>query len=239
MIQQSFDVLKRLLEYKKLYLFLIPGALITLSYLFFQWIFGWLDPTDSLPADAGWWSRLMHTIEESGKWIVHSFYQFIMITILSPVMAILAERADNFLSGAKFDGGLTRILKDLLRTIMIVTTAFFFFFIIYLVWNMFAWIVGLGFLTPYIMFLVNAFFIGFAYMDYALERYQYSIGKSWQYGVKNSWVMLGLGALFSAIFYIPYLGALAAPFLITLLATSIWHVKEVQGNTPSQNQSPS
>lgn len=240
MIQQYLLVLAKLLKHNKLYLFLIPGAIITFFYLYFRWLFGWLGAPEELAPDAGWWARMVNTIQESGKWVLQTSYQFIMITILSPVMAILAERADNHLSGSKFDGGLKRMITDLLRTIAIVFTALWFFIVVYLVWNLFALLLGITALTPYVMFFINAFFIGFAYTDYALERYKVSLVKSWNYGFKNSWTMVGLGALFTGVFYIPYLGALAAPFLITLLATSVWHVKENKGSaeleTPQNQQ---
>lgn len=225
MIQRYFEVLAELLKQKKLYYFLIPGAIITMGYIYLRWMFGWLGTPAELPNDAGWWMKFVNAIEESGKWFLQHTYQFTMITLLSPVMAILAERADNTLSGSKFDGGFTRIMTDLFRTILIVLTAFVFSMVVYLIWSLLAWTLGLQFLTPYILFFVNAFFIGFAYIDYALERYQYSIRASWAYSFNNSWTLIGVGLLFSGIFYIPYLGALAAPFIITLLTTAIWHVR--------------
>ena len=228
MIRDYFITLSQLLQQKKLYYFLIPGAVITIGYIYLLWLFGWIGTTNEVTDDLSWWRKMILAIEDSGKWIIQSMYQFIMITLLSPVMAILAERADNHLSGAKFDGGFNRMLTDLLRTILITITAFIVFIIVFLVWNSIAWIVGLQELTPYILFIVNAFFIGFAYTDYALERYKYPVIKSWRYGISNSWTMLGIGALFSALFYIPIIGALAAPFLITLLATSIWYIKETK-----------
>lgn len=195
-------------------------------YIFLKYELGLFTLEDTNTENDGWWASIVQSIMVFIDWIFRHIYQFIMVTILSPVMAILAEKADNHLTGAKFDGGIVRMLKDFWRTVLIATTAFLVFIIIYIFWSLFAWMVGIDFISPVILFFVNAFFLGFAYMDYALERYQHKVGTSWEYAFKNWKTMIILGSIFSLIFYIPYAGALFAPYLVTLMATSIWIVRK-------------
>lgn len=193
--------------------------------MYLKYELGLFNFEDTDTENEGWWASIVQSILSFIDWVFNHIYQFTMVTVLSPVMAILAEKADNQLTGAKFDGGITRMLKDLWRTILIATTAFFVFIFIYIFWSLLAWMVGIDFISPVILFLVNAFFLGFAYMDYALERYQYKVGKSWEYAFKNWKTMIILGSIFSLIFLIPYAGALIAPFLVTLMSTAIWVVR--------------
>jgi uncharacterized protein involved in cysteine biosynthesis len=217
-----FNLLQQLLQQKRLYLFLLPGIIIMLIYIYLKWTLGWFTTPEIITNDTSWIEKLRHTINESGKWILDSTYQFVTIVLLSPVMAILAEKAENHLTNNTFDGGFSRMLNDFLRTISIVSIAFLFSSIVFLTWYILAWSFNLSYLTPYIFFVIHAYFIGFSYIDYALERHRYSLRESWKYAQSNTLKLIGIGSLFSFIFIIPLFGNVIAPFLTTLIATVVW-----------------
>ena len=45
-------------------------------------------------------------------WITDEFYKFFILTLLSPINCLLSEKVDNEVTGAKFDGGFVRVMKD-------------------------------------------------------------------------------------------------------------------------------
>jgi CysZ protein len=69
------------------------------------------------------------------------------------------------------------------------------------------------------LFVLKAFFIGFNFVDYSLERNMVPIGRSWKYAIANPLMMMAFGALFSLLFMLPLIGAMLAPFLTTIFAT--------------------
>lgn len=46
-----------------------------------------------------------------------------------------------------------------------------------------------------------------------------SIGKSWKWAISKPITMIVFGTIFSLIFIIPFVGAMLAPFLTTVLAS--------------------
>jgi uncharacterized protein involved in cysteine biosynthesis len=221
MIEAAFRHTIQLLKIQRLYLFLLPGLFITIGYWSIRYSLGWTTE-EIIPEDAGWLQRFLGWLSETGKWVLMLTYQFFMITVLSPVMGILAERAETELTGKTSEGGFQRLLANLLRTIGIGLSAFVASISVFLAWGLMAWIGGLTHLTSYLLFFVNSFFIGFAYLDYALEREEYSVRKSWRFAIRHSWILIGSGILFYGLFYIPFIGPVVAPFLLTLLTTSWW-----------------
>lgn len=226
MLKKYWPPFLKLLSFPNLYIYLLPGFFIMLIYIFLSMGFHWIFGDTKLTEDAAWWDSTVNIFASSIAWVGFQTYQFFMITLLSPVMALLGEKADQKLSGKKFNGGLKRMLSDFWRTVLISSTAFIFFGIAFLIWSAFSMVIGIGFLTPVIMFIVNAFFIGFAYLDYALERYQFNVASSWNYAFNHPKTLISLGSIFSLIFLVPYIGALLAPFITTLIGTSVWFVKE-------------
>ncbi len=73
------------------------------------------------------------------------------------------------------------------------------------------------FITP-LIFLVQAYFIGFSNFDYFLER-RASVSQSVSYVKQHRWQAVGNGSAFLLILIIPVLGLFFAPVLGTIAAT--------------------
>jgi len=68
------------------------------------------------------------------------------------------------------------------------------------------------------IFLVQAFYIGFANTDYHLEK-RCTVRESVTYGRNNKWALMGNGTGFLLLLFIPVVGLLVAPVLGTVVAT--------------------
>jgi len=173
-------------------------------------------------------------------WIA-AFYTFIklskylVLALMSPVMAYLSERTEQILTGKKLPFDLAQFIRDVFRGIAIALRNLFMELI--LGWALLAiqLIISLFFppaavilapFIPIISFGVGAYFFGFSTIDYAFERKRYSLRKSVQTMRSMKGVAVGNGALFSILFYIPFIGVSIATVTCTVAAVLAVHEKE-------------
>lgn len=164
--------------------------------------------------------------------LTFQLYKFFILTILSPVNCLLSEKTDNELTGARFSGGITRIITDLFRALLLVLFALLLNLLAMGAWWLIAKITGFHLLDNVIYFLTGAFFLGFSFYDYSLERYGMSFAGTIRFGFDHIPHMLLTGVLFSLIFMIPVAGIIFAPFLLTILSTIVY--VRMTGRIPHQ-----
>ena len=217
--------------------FFLPGIIIALSYfylvdLFSSW-FGILDNLSYIP-----WigDDIQKGVDYLGKWsnnVSFFIFQFIILTLFSPFNTLLGEKIDNEITGKTINSGLERIIGDLVRMIGILLIGLLFDFCFFLVWHV---TIGNLFdttsITPYISILISSFWLGFSFYDFALERNQISIGKSYTFAINNIQHLILSGLFFSALMLIPYIGIVIAPILLTMLTTFNYYNMKPASKTP-------
>jgi len=206
--------------------YLIPSVAISLVFLviyaLIRLLFGAIDLLHLIPFIGTYIESGLQGIQSLVNFIMIESYAFFILTLLSPINCLLSEKVDNEITGAKFSGGIVRILTDLLRTVMIVLVALFLNLVVMGLWWLISSMTGFHALDEPIYFLIGAFFIGFSFYDFSLERYSIPNFGSWQFGFSHAPYMLLTGTLFSLIFSIPYLGIMLAPFLVTIFSTIVY-----------------
>lgn len=166
-------------------------------------------------------------------------YQFTIITILSPFHTMLSQRLDEHETKRTFDDGWQKFFNDILRTIGVALLGGLMYLFIKFIWWIFAWFLGLSFLTPFISAMLIGFFTGFNSYDYSLERYKVSVGKSWGYAFKHPLQMTLTGGIFTLLLYIPFVGVVIAPVLLTMVGTLNYlrmDSREKKPNLPARNE---
>ncbi|MES2590193.1 MAG: hypothetical protein V4622_14545 [Bacteroidota bacterium] len=218
----SFDELMK----GKYWIYLLPSILITLVFYFVAWllssIFSFVNAVDSIPYIGSYLETGVDVTKGILDYLGDTFYQFLILTVLSPVYCLLSEKVDNDFTGAKFDGGIVRIMTDLIRAIFIVIIALILNFVAMVIWWLFAWITGFHLLDEIMYFLIGAFFIGFSFYDFSLERYAVGTLGSWNFGFGKIPYMFITGGLFCLSFKIPFFGVILAPFLMTIISTVVF-----------------
>jgi CysZ protein len=104
-------------------------------------------------------------------WITDEFYKFFILTLLSPINCLLSEKVDNEVTGAKFDGGFVRVMKDIGRAIFLLFFTLMLNFLAMFIWYVLAWIFNFHVIDSIVYFVIGAFFVGFSFYDFSLERY--------------------------------------------------------------------
>lgn len=162
------------------------------------------------------------------QYMLEQITVFFILTLLSPFNSILSQKLDSAISGKTYKFDLVRLINDLLRMLLVVTIALLLQFIILGIYWLITYIFGINFLDPLAYFVITAFFYGFAFFDYSLERYRIGIFESLGFAFSNMLLVTISGSLFLAIYNIPVVGLVFAPILTTMITTIIYIDKEAK-----------
>ncbi len=211
-------------------LFFIPGLVVATIYYGWRWktqseldilnyegdlpLIQWF--SDVLTWVAGGIFTILDTIFEQ-------LYIFIVITLLSPFNTTLSEKLDFRLSGNQPETGWARRINEFIRMIFIAIIALF----LELIFMLFYWLLTFlpfigGDYDSIIYFVIKAFFFGFAFYDFSLERYQKNVFQSLGFAFSKPLGMLITGSIFLGIYHIPYAGISLAPVLTVMIATVVY-----------------
>ncbi len=151
--------------------------------------------------------------------IFSSLTKFIVLILLSPMMAVLSERTEEILTGKKYPFVLSVFMKNVFRGVMIALRNFFIQILIIGTCFLVSWIPVIGWLSPFVMLLFSYYFYGFSMVDYVNERRNLGVSQSVMYIRSNKTMSVANGFVFSVIFAIPFIGTVFAPILAPIAAT--------------------
>ncbi|KXK37363.1 MAG: EI24 domain-containing protein [Saprospiraceae bacterium] len=154
-------------------------------------------------------------------WIV---MKYIMLIMMSPLLSLVSEKLEQKIKGvpvkSRFNvaGSLARTIRVNSRNLLreVVFSVFLLLASLIPVLNVFA---------IALLFLLQAYFVGFGIMDYYLERhytYRETVTKVYQ----HKWAAITLGAIFIGMILIPVIGAVMASYFTTVAATRYFSVIE-------------
>ncbi|MCC6599961.1 MAG: EI24 domain-containing protein [Crocinitomicaceae bacterium] len=165
--------------------------------------------------------------------------KYLILACMSPVMSMLSERTEEIVTGKKAPFSIVQLLSDVLRGIVLSFRNLL--LELFTVWIVMGFCLATGLVFPAavpllsivssaIVFIVGAYFYGFATMDYVNERRKLSVKQSIQRMRKWRWIAIGNGAIFSILFLIPFIGISIGTTTSTVAATLSTLEKEEQEN---------
>lgn len=154
--------------------------------------------------------------------IINQLYLFFILTILSPFNTSLSQKLDNQLTNSKYPSGILEIIRDFVRMIFLVLISIVLEFVVMGIWWILAYLFGLQFLNGILFFLISAFFFGFSFYDYSLERHSVGLFSSFSFSLKMPLNMILTGCIFLFISMIPIAGIILAPIISTMIATIVY-----------------
>ena len=231
----------------KYLVYFIPGVVVSIIYWYFvfkansieistatdtgyswvDWATGWVDTGVSKVVDYS--KSLLGTI-------MGHVYAFVILTFLSPFNTSLAEKLDNSQTGNVFDSNVIRFINDFIRMIFVVILAVFLEFALMLLYWLVSWMFGLDAIDPVVYHIIAAFFFGFSFYDFGLERYQKGVFTSLYYAFEKPLTMILTGTIFLLIYEIPYIGIPLAPVLTVMISTIVYLYNEKKLPVSSQNK---
>jgi len=208
-------------------LYFIPGILVTLIYAYFIWRAQEADQFFEIESKYDWLNYIFGSIDEGVsifidlyRALLEQVYIFVVLTVLAPVNTLLGEKLDQRISGKESKGGFIRFINDFIRMIFVVIIALF----LELIFIAIYWVISSLFGFPELIntifyFVIAAFFFGFAFYDFALERYAKGVFSSLGFAFSHALGMIVLGSLFLGIYAIPWVGILLSPVLTIMIST--------------------
>lgn len=152
-----------------------------------------------------------------------TFGGYILLIVMSPVYSWLSERTETRLTGRRYPFSCRELLRQVGRGILIVFRNMLLQTLLYILFFFLSFVPVVGVLSPVAMFFVSAYFYGFSFIDYALERRHLNVRQSSRYIYRNMGTVTGIGIVFSLTLMIPFFSFIACAFvsLLSVIAGTI------------------
>lgn len=237
------EALGFIFRHKLWYFFLFPVLLSLLALVLLlavkteliesvnAFLMEWLNLDHERDDVQGWVGKIIRVLVGIVIWVAATFVfwtmnKYIVLIVLSPVLAILSEKTESILTGKKMPFNMGHLMSDILRGVLVALRN------LVLELLCIAALTVMAFLLPVIspvlfvlMFLVSAYFYGFSMFDYNNERHRLSIKEGTQLIQRNGILAMSNGAFFVLLMRIPVIGVTFAPILGCVGATLALHRK--------------
>ena len=156
------------------------------------------------------WARLPAFI--ALLFLFNKLNKYLLLALLSPVLSLCGEKAEQRITGVSLPFKFTDFISDIGRALvlnlrnLLLETGLTFIVIMASVLLP----ISLPFTAP-ALFVVSAYFYGFAVSDYVLERRRASLRDTYRFMSQNRMLLLGLGMPFAVGMAIPFIGVLIVP----------------------------
>jgi len=152
------------------------------------------------------WFLIHMMIEISIALLLMNFAKYLVVIILSPLLAHLSEKTERILTGNKYPFNFQQLFHDVRRGIRIAVRnliwQYFFFLIIFLV-------SAIGWKEPekapvfYLIYAIAFYYYGFSFIDYVNERRKLNMDESIQFVRQNRGLAIAIGMIYSILILMP------------------------------------
>lgn len=201
-------------------------AIMQLSDYLRDLIMGWLGLGGT--TDEGWLRTTLTWVLGIGFKIIFFFLylslqKYIVLILMSPVLALLSEKVDELHTGKKYPFSSDQFVRDVFRGIGIALRNMFIEFGLIFLCFLIVWLPVIGWIlavfTPVFLLFVSWYFYGFSMIDYTSERRRLTMSQSVTFIRRNKGFAIANGLVYWAIFLVPFLGVIVAPVVGVVAAT--------------------
>ena len=147
-------------------------------------------------------------------WLVGLIGKYVVLVLLSPLLAYASERTEELLTGSSTPFQLVRWLREMLRgMLMALRNGAFEIGITVLAWAATLFLPLLAPVTALLLWGVSCWFYGFSMFDYIHERHGLGLRASVHAARQRRAPVLANGLLFILLMKVPVLGMITAPLL--------------------------
>ncbi len=168
---------------------------------------------------------------------------YIVLMLMSPFLAYLSERSETLINQKKYNFDAEQLVRDIFRAILIAVRNLFaellIIFLIFLIGfiPLIGWVVALA--SPILLLLVSAYFYGFSFTDYFIERRRYKVKQSIAFMKSHRGIITGNGLPFALVLLIPFIGVGLSGFvaIISVVASviSLNDVEQQERSSSAEN----
>lgn len=152
-----------------------------------------------------------------------AFGGYIVLIVMSPVYSWLSERTEAHITGKEYPFSWGEFFREIFRGILIALWNMFLQLLLTFLFFLLSFIPVIGLISPFAIFFTSAYFYGFSFMDYAIERRRINIRQSVRYVNRNVGTVTGIGTIFALTLMIPWLSIIACCFvsLLSVIAGTV------------------
>lgn len=129
---------------------------------------------------------------------------YVVLIVLSPVFSWLSERTEKTVTGRAYPADWGRFLRETGRGILIALRNTFLQLLVSVLLFFLSFIPFVGLVSPVLLFLSSAYFYGFSFVDYTIERRYLRVNESVRYVNRNIGFVMGIGLPFAAALLLPF-----------------------------------
>lgn len=137
----------------------------------------------------------------------------IVLMLLSPFLSLLSEQTESLLKRESYPFSFSSLGKYLIRGILLSLRNMLWHLFLSIVLFVLSFIPVIGFVSPLLLFMVGCYFYGFSFIDYVLERKNYTIRDSIRYVREHRWETIAIGLPYGVALSIPLAGILIGSFI--------------------------
>lgn len=152
------------------------------------------------------WFLLRMILEISVSLLLMKFAKYLVVILLSPLLAHLSEKTERIITGNKYPFDFNQLVKDVKRGIRIALRNFmweYFFFLIIFIVSFLGWKDPRSAPIFYLTFVIGFFYYGFSFLDYTNERRKLDIDESILFIRKNRGLAISIGMMYSFMILVP------------------------------------
>jgi CysZ protein len=148
-----------------------------------------------------------------------STYKYIVLILMTPVLIVLSEKVYGIMTGRSYKFVFKLVMLDIARGTGIILRNLCIELGFILIFFFLSFIPVIGFICPFILFIISMYFLGFSMMYYSQECYRLKIKQSVHFIRKNKGFAIANGFVFYLLLLIPLLGLMIAPSYAVVAAT--------------------
>ncbi|MDE5610865.1 MAG: EI24 domain-containing protein [Odoribacter sp.] len=189
-----------------------------------QHLKSWVDEITWLQWVSGFSNVFIKIVLRIGYFFLFAtFGGYIVLILMSPVYSWLSERTETYLSGKAYPFSWRRLFWEIFRGLGIALRNMFVQLLFFVLFFLCSFIPVAGVLAPFALFFTSAYFYGFSFMDYAMERKRFNVKESVRYVNRHMALTMGIGSVFALILMIPWIRIMACCFvsLLSVIASMV------------------
>lgn len=201
-----WKAIQLMIEYRLYWYLAIPAVLM----LFIYWLGAEIQSHKFIPQTETIneiiWFMFYLLVEISIAVLLMKFAKYLVVALLSPLLANLSTRTEHLLTGNKYPWDFNQLVSDVKRAIRIIIRNLmweYFFFLIILIVSFIGWEDPRSSPIFYLTFAIGFYYYGFSFLDYINERRRLTMDESIAFVRENRGVAVALGAVYSILILVP------------------------------------
>lgn len=145
-------------------------------------------------------------LEISLSMLFMHFAKFIVVVLMSPVLTHLSSKTERLLTGKSHPFDARQFMKDLIRAIYIAFRNLLWqyaFILIIVIISLVGWGSVKSSPIALCIYIITAYYYGFSFMDYTLERRKLTVGKSVVFVRQHRGLAFSIGMFYSLMLFVP------------------------------------